>query len=130
MRFGSPPTAQYKSGLATCSRAGSATAERSARFLCELHPSGRNLDEAASGRRQGRVASARTYPRVGFSVTDMARPAANVVAFYNKRGTCEQWIKEEQGNDPMDAALVPLFRPHCFRLFGRNCIRQDIALSH
>jgi Arm DNA-binding domain len=33
--------------------------------------------------------------------------AANVVAFYNKRGTCEQWIKE--GN-PMDAALVPLVR--------------------
>jgi hypothetical protein len=24
----------------------------------------------------------------------MARPAENVVAFYNKRGTCEQWIKE------------------------------------
>jgi hypothetical protein len=27
-------------------------------------------------------------------VTNMARPADNVVAFYNKRGTCEQWIKE------------------------------------
>jgi len=24
----------------------------------------------------------------------MARRAENVVAFYNKRGTCEQWIKE------------------------------------
>jgi Transposase DDE domain group 1 len=34
------------------------------------------------------------YPRVGFIVTNMARPAENVVAFYNKRGTCEQWIKE------------------------------------
>jgi Transposase DDE domain group 1 len=34
------------------------------------------------------------YPRVGFVVTNMARPAENVVAFYNKRGTCEQWIKE------------------------------------
>jgi Transposase DDE domain group 1 len=30
------------------------------------------------------------YPRVGFIVTNMARPAENVVAFYNKRGTCEQ----------------------------------------
>src|ERR1700722_9487792 len=37
------------------------------------------------------------YPRVGFIVTNMARPAANVVAFYNKRGTCEQWIKEGKG---------------------------------
>jgi Transposase DDE domain group 1 len=30
------------------------------------------------------------YPRVGFVVTNMSRPAENVVAFYNKRGTCEQ----------------------------------------
>ncbi len=37
------------------------------------------------------------YPRVGFIVTNMARPAENVVAFYNKRGTCEQWIKEGTG---------------------------------
>jgi hypothetical protein len=27
----------------------------------------------------------------------MARPTENVVAFYNKRGTCEQWIKEGKG---------------------------------
>jgi hypothetical protein len=33
------------------------------------------------------------YPR-GFIVTNMSRPAERVVAFYNKRGTCEQWIKE------------------------------------
>ena len=38
------------------------------------------------------------YPRVGFIVTNMARAAENVVAFYNKRGTCEQWIKEGKGN--------------------------------
>jgi Transposase DDE domain group 1 len=27
----------------------------------------------------------------------MATPAANVVVFYNKRGICEQWIKEGKG---------------------------------
>ena len=27
-------------------------------------------------------------------VTNMSRPPENVVAFYNKRGTCEQGIKE------------------------------------
>jgi hypothetical protein len=27
----------------------------------------------------------------------MARSVENVVAFYNKRGTCEQWIKEGKG---------------------------------
>ena len=37
------------------------------------------------------------YPRVGFIVTNMARRAENVVVFYNKRGTCEQWIKEGKG---------------------------------
>ena len=34
------------------------------------------------------------YPRVGFIVTNLSRPAERVVAFYNKRGTAEQWIKE------------------------------------
>jgi hypothetical protein len=33
------------------------------------------------------------YPRVGFIVTNMTRPAERVVAFYNHRGTAEQWIK-------------------------------------
>jgi hypothetical protein len=37
------------------------------------------------------------YPRVGYIVTNMARSAENVVAFYNKRGTYEQWIKEGKG---------------------------------
>ncbi len=37
------------------------------------------------------------YPRVGFIVTNMSRPAENVVTFYNKRGTCERWIKEGKG---------------------------------
>ncbi len=34
------------------------------------------------------------YPRVGFIVTNMTRPAERVVVFYNHRGTAEQWIKE------------------------------------
>ncbi len=34
------------------------------------------------------------FPRVGFIVTNMARPSRSVVRFYNKRGTAEQWIKE------------------------------------
>jgi hypothetical protein len=33
-------------------------------------------------------------PRVGFIVTNLSRPAARVVAFYNRRGTAEQHIKE------------------------------------
>src|SRR5713226_6417335 len=34
------------------------------------------------------------YPRVGFIVTNLARSAQGIVAFYNRRGTCEQYIKE------------------------------------
>jgi hypothetical protein len=34
------------------------------------------------------------YPTVGFIVTNLSRPAERVVAFYNKRGTAEQHIKE------------------------------------
>jgi hypothetical protein len=33
-------------------------------------------------------------PRFGFVVTNLSRPAEQVVAFYNRRGTAEQWIKE------------------------------------
>jgi hypothetical protein len=34
------------------------------------------------------------YPKVGFIVTNLSRPAERVVGFYNQRGTAEQWIKE------------------------------------
>jgi hypothetical protein len=33
-------------------------------------------------------------PRVGFIVTNLSRPAERVVAFYNHRGTAEQFIEE------------------------------------
>ena len=34
------------------------------------------------------------FPRVGFIVTNLERPAKKVIRFYNQRGTAEQWIKE------------------------------------
>jgi hypothetical protein len=34
------------------------------------------------------------FPRIGFIVTNLTRPAKRVVRFYNQRGTAEQWIKE------------------------------------
>jgi len=33
-------------------------------------------------------------PRIGFIVTNMSRTPENVVQFYNRRGTCEQYIRE------------------------------------
>src|SRR2546430_281430 len=46
------------------------------------------------------------YPRVGFIVTNMSRPAERVVAFYNKRGTCEQMDQGRQRRDQVDTAVV------------------------
>ncbi len=34
------------------------------------------------------------FPRVGFIVTNLIRPAKRVLRFYNQRGTAEEWIKE------------------------------------
>ena len=46
------------------------------------------------------------YPRVGFIVTNMARSAKNVVAFYNKRGACGAVDQRGQGRGQMDAAIL------------------------
>ncbi len=63
------------------------------------------------------------YPRVGFIITNMSRPAKNVVAFYNKRGTCEQWIKEGKG-------AIKWTRLSC-RSFAANAVRLQLhALAY
>ena len=63
------------------------------------------------------------YPRVGFIVTNMTRPAERVVAFYNQRGTAEQHIKE--GKD-----AVIWTRLSC-RRFAANAVRLQLhALAY
>jgi hypothetical protein len=63
------------------------------------------------------------YPRVGFIVTNLARPAERVVAFYNHRGTCEQYIKEGKG-------AVKWTRLSC-RSFAANAVRLQLhALAY
>ena len=63
------------------------------------------------------------YPTVGFIVTNLARPARRVVAFYNQRGTCEQCIKEGKG-------AIKWTRLSC-RTFAANAVRlQRHALAY
>jgi len=63
------------------------------------------------------------YPRVGFIVTNLSRPPENIVAFYNQRGTCEQWIKEGKG-------AIKWTRLSC-RLFSANSVRLQLhALAY
>jgi hypothetical protein len=63
------------------------------------------------------------YPRVGFIIANMARRAENVVGFYNKRGTCEQWIKEGKG-------AIKWTRLSCHS-FAANAVRLQLhALAY
>jgi Transposase DDE domain group 1 len=62
-------------------------------------------------------------PRVGFIVTNLSRPAERVVAFYNQRGTSEQWIKEGKG-------AIKWTRLSC-RSFSANAVRLQLhALAY
>jgi hypothetical protein len=62
-------------------------------------------------------------PRVGFIVTNLARPAERVVAFYNQRGTAEQYIKEGKN-------AIKWTRLSC-RTFAANAVRLQVhALAY
>ena len=56
------------------------------------------------------------YPRVGFIVTNLHRPAKKVVAFYNGRGTAEQWIKEGKNAIKWTRLSCTTFRANAVRL--------------
>src|SRR5262245_33311866 len=56
------------------------------------------------------------YPRVGFIVTNLRRPAKKVVAFYNGRGTAEQYIKEGKHAVKWTRLSCTTFRANAVRL--------------
>ena len=56
------------------------------------------------------------YPRVGFLVTNLRRSARRVVAFYNGRGTAEQWIKEGKHAIKWTRLSCTTFRANAVRL--------------
>jgi hypothetical protein len=56
------------------------------------------------------------YPRVGFVVTHLARPVEHLVAFYNQRGTAEQWIKEGTGANKWTRISCRTFTVNAVRL--------------
>ncbi len=63
------------------------------------------------------------YPGVGFIVTNLSRPAEQVVAFYNHRGTAEQYIKEDKN-------AIKWTRLSC-RKFRNNEVRLQLhALAY
>jgi hypothetical protein len=56
------------------------------------------------------------YPRVGFLVTNLTRPAKRVVKFYNGRGTAEQWIREGKNALQWTRLSCRAFRDNAVRL--------------
>ena len=62
-------------------------------------------------------------PLRGSSVTNLSRPAERVVAYYNQRGTAEQWIKEGKN-------AIKRTRLSC-RKFDHNAVRLQLhALAY
>ena len=76
------------------------------------------------------------YPRVGLdplcgsSVTNLSRPAERAVAFYkafyNKRGTAEQWIKEGKNAIKWTRLSCRSFRNNAVRL-QRHALADNLA---
>jgi hypothetical protein len=63
------------------------------------------------------------FPRVGFIITNLRVSRKHVVAFYNQRGTAEQWIKEGKG-------AIKWTRLSC-RSFAANAVRLQLhALAY
>ena len=58
------------------------------------------------------------YPQIGYIVTNLARSAEGIVAFYNRRGTCEQYIKEGKN-------AIKWTRLSC-RTFAANAVRLQL----
>jgi hypothetical protein len=56
------------------------------------------------------------YPRVGFIITNLRRPAERVVKFYNGRGTAEQWIREGKAALRWTRLSCHTFRANAVRL--------------
>ena len=62
------------------------------------------------------------YPRVDFVITNLTQSVERVGAFYNQRGTAEQWIKDGKG--------ARSTRLSC-RTFAANAVRRQLdALAY
>ena len=125
MPSGFRPIGFCRSRSAPCSSARSGVhLPRGLLLLRQLPSSGGKLEDTA-GRVVAKVEwhQGELYPRVGCILTNLSRPPENIVAFYNRRDTCEQWIKE--GKD-----AIKWTRLSC-RTFAANAVRLQLhALAY
>lgn len=93
------------------------------RYYANFKQQGRQLEQGPSDVAKIERPPGELYPRVGFIVTNLARPAERVVAFYNQRGTAEQHIKEGKH-------AIRWTRLSC-RKFAHNAVRLQLhALAY
>ena len=123
IRSGYRPTKSCSIGSATCSSAQSEPSNEVRRFHANFTYQARSWTKPRRVIAKVEWHPGELYPRVGFIVTNLSRPAERVVAFYNKRGTCEQWIKEGKG-------AIKWTRLSC-RTFAANAVRLQLhALAY
>jgi Transposase DDE domain group 1 len=90
------------------------------RFPCQFQLSGRKLDQAAPGDRQGRMASGRAISPRWLHCDEHEPPGR---ARRRQRRTCEEWIKEGKG-------AIKWTRLSC-RTFAANAVRLQLhALAY
>jgi Transposase DDE domain group 1 len=70
------------------------------------------------------------YPRLGFIVTNLARPAERVVTFYNQRGTAGQWIRKARARSSGRGFLPDLRRQYRAPSAPRGCIQPRQLHAH
>ena len=103
---------------------GRASAERGPPLLRQLPLSGGKLEDSRAGSspRSNGIPASFIPASASSSPTCRDRPES-VVAFYNQRGTCEQWIKEGKG-------AIKWTRLSC-RSFAANAVRLQLhALAY
>ena len=68
------------------------------------------------------------FPRVGFIVTNLSRPAERVTLFYNQRGKAEQCIKEGKNAIKWTRPSCRRFRDNAAPVQFHGCpVRHDIS---
>jgi hypothetical protein len=91
------------------------------------------LYQAASWKRARRVVAKVEHhqsgllPRVGFVVTNLSLPSRAVVRFPSKRGTAEQWIKEDKQSVKTGGRLVKHARYYWLLLAEGHLTRPVFA---
>ncbi|HJY87744.1 MAG TPA: transposase [Candidatus Acidoferrales bacterium] len=70
------------------------------------------MENGAAGGGESRASCGELFLRVGCIATNLKADSRDVVRFYNKRGTAEQWIKEGKQAVKMTRCAIIGFGPN------------------